>query len=393
MIEITNALPWIAPSSALGLVAIYGLRRWLVQYAQRKAGAKGEHAVKRELQRIFSETAHNFYLPLPGGRGLTEIDHVALTPNGILVIETKSYSGEIIARPDDSTWTQIKGRSRRSFQNPLRQNQAHIKAVQALGLDVPVIGHVVFAGQARFHNGIPEGVSSLSNLSDDLNELTRGRISDELHSAWEKLLSHVRTDREAKKEHLRGLKERFGGREFSFSAAPILMGATTLVTAWIFFAPRPSVESPNSGAISQPSQPAPNMAADSCLESDCNDSPEKSVATTIKKTDSQTVETSTEPAQFEELLEFFESPNAENRPGSEQKNESPSVESWVDSLELEAVQSEAPSTAVPAAPVVIKPADSPPQKRTQPTIPQRHTEEKSSWHPGMPTGNGSVRVW
>ena len=60
-------------------------------------GRIGEAAVSREIRkkldpklyRIF----HDLYLPRPDGKGTTQIDHAAISPFGIFVIETKNMTG------------------------------------------------------------------------------------------------------------------------------------------------------------------------------------------------------------------------------------------------------------------------------------------------------------
>ncbi|NEX15506.1 MAG: hypothetical protein C1943_02430 [Halochromatium sp.] len=100
-------------------------------YRPQLRGMLGERAVARVLKRYTRYVANDIILP-NGLGGLTQIDRLALTPNGILVIETKNYSGLVLGREQEPTWMQVIGRRRHLFQNPLRQNHGHIKAVQAL---------------------------------------------------------------------------------------------------------------------------------------------------------------------------------------------------------------------------------------------------------------------
>jgi len=62
---------------------------------------------------------------LPNGRGgWTQIDHLALMPSGIWVVETKNYQGRIFSKARQKTWTQKLGRHRNQFQSPLHPNYA-----------------------------------------------------------------------------------------------------------------------------------------------------------------------------------------------------------------------------------------------------------------------------
>lgn len=61
--------------------------------------------------------------------GYSQIDHVALTPYGIFVIETKNYQGTIYGGKDRKTWS-VNGKFK--MMNPFVQNYGHIKALASL---------------------------------------------------------------------------------------------------------------------------------------------------------------------------------------------------------------------------------------------------------------------
>ena len=97
---------------------------------------------------------------IPSKTGTTQIDHVIVSKFGLFVIETKNYKGWIFADAKDAKWTQVIFGRKHRFQNPLRQNYAHICALSEL-LELPkdkIIGVVCFMGDAKFKNGVPEGV-------------------------------------------------------------------------------------------------------------------------------------------------------------------------------------------------------------------------------------------
>lgn len=104
---------------------------------------------------------HDITLP-DGQGGTTQVDHVYIGTNGVFVIETKNFAGSIYGRANEPTWTQALGRTKNTFQNPIRQNYKHIVAVaDACGIDRSTIhGMVVFTGRSRFPRGKPAGVFS-----------------------------------------------------------------------------------------------------------------------------------------------------------------------------------------------------------------------------------------
>ena len=105
-------------------------------------------------------------ITLPTAEGTTQIDHVLVADTGIFVIETKHYSGWIFGDPKDSQWTQTIYRHKSRFQNPLRQNYAHVVALQNL-FDLPE-NHfhsvVVFTGDAKFKSDLGGNVVKVSDL-------------------------------------------------------------------------------------------------------------------------------------------------------------------------------------------------------------------------------------
>lgn len=177
-------------------------------------GRSGEARVGAVLDRIGVDTLHDVILA-DGRGGLTQVDHLVLTGAGLLVVETKNYSGLILGQEREAQWTQRLGRRSFPFQNPLRQNYAHTEAVKALVPGIRVFGRVVFTDAARFPKGLPPGVSSLSTLRADLRnelgiELDGASPSTAMRTAWETLTAKADRSRVARKAHLEGIAKRRG---------------------------------------------------------------------------------------------------------------------------------------------------------------------------------------
>jgi hypothetical protein len=220
-------------------------------------GARGERKVGRALEGLFDEVLHDIIIP-DGRGGLTQLDHVALTGAGLLVVEAKNYSGAIFGREEDAQWTQrLGGRSYR-FQNPLRQNHLHVSALQALPLGVPVRGQVVFTDDASFPNGLPKGVSHLKDIRRDLADLADGtEVPSDYAIPWGRLKATARTDKDARKAHLAGVRQKKGGGFRPQTAAMLLVLFTTWIAVmWMRFAP--STTQPAPQVTREP--PAPTIA-------------------------------------------------------------------------------------------------------------------------------------
>jgi hypothetical protein len=85
---------------------------------------------------------------------------LVVSPYGLFVVELKDWSGWIFANERDAYWTSVYFRRKYRFQNPLRQNFGHVKALQELlGIDSSAIHSVVvFRGRFSFKTPVPEGI-------------------------------------------------------------------------------------------------------------------------------------------------------------------------------------------------------------------------------------------
>jgi hypothetical protein len=107
---------------------------------------------------------------LPVGGETTQIDHLVVSSYGIFVIETKNIKGWIFGQLNQAQWTQVIYRFKQKFQNPLLQNNMHVKAVRdLLGLEHDQVHNVVvFVGTCTFKTPMPaevvHGVFSLAGL-------------------------------------------------------------------------------------------------------------------------------------------------------------------------------------------------------------------------------------
>jgi hypothetical protein len=92
--------------------------------------------------------------------GTTQIDHVIVSRYGVFVVETKNMSGWIFGSEDNPFWTKINRGNKLKFQNPLHQNEAHIRALSNLAGIPPERMHsvVVFRGDCSLKTEVPANV-------------------------------------------------------------------------------------------------------------------------------------------------------------------------------------------------------------------------------------------
>jgi restriction system protein len=199
-------------------VAVMALK--LVITSPRFKGRVGEARVTKTLQRrLDPETSMLLTdVTLPSGSGTTQIDHIAIIPAGIFVIETKNMSGWIFGNAESRRWTQVLHRKKTGFQNPLRQNHKHIKAVEAVtGVDRAMLFNlVVFAGHATPKTPFPETVFwKPRQMVDWLLEQSATRLSpDEMAEVRDRIdAARLAPGRHTDRVHIAHVKTRVGNRQ------------------------------------------------------------------------------------------------------------------------------------------------------------------------------------
>lgn len=93
-------------------------------------GEQGELLVDKELRNIAYQFGGYVYRQL----GLedkysnrSEIDNIYISDSGVFIIETKNRSGKIIGFENDEKWIIKHKHSHKYIENPLRQNQRHVR--------------------------------------------------------------------------------------------------------------------------------------------------------------------------------------------------------------------------------------------------------------------------
>ena len=133
---------------------------------------------------------HNVTLPTIDGT--TQIDHIVVSEFGIFVIETKNMRGWIFGSERQAEWTQKIFKKNVRFQNPLRQNYKHTKAVEAVTGSDPDRVHsvVVFVGDSTFKTEMPVNVVFCGGLARYIKTFQEPVLSEvEVASALDSILN------------------------------------------------------------------------------------------------------------------------------------------------------------------------------------------------------------
>lgn len=152
--------------------------------AQGKAGeARVHEALHKALPRSFKDQwsllPQGGLLPIEGRIPYTDIDHIAVTPQGIIAIETKDWAWDKISPVpgDDSLVERRRSDQVERFKNPYLQAQRkpqHLRNSLGLGPDVPIHFAVVFANpRNKLAGGFPANMLTLGDLPAWLGGIAR----------------------------------------------------------------------------------------------------------------------------------------------------------------------------------------------------------------------------
>jgi hypothetical protein len=102
-----------------------------LRHRHRAYRRRARAALLARLERIAFETAHQVQVP-DGMGGYIHIDHLLLTPRGVLMLDTRRVPGLIFGGDQMSEWTVMARGRRYTFDNPQPALYDRIAAVKAL---------------------------------------------------------------------------------------------------------------------------------------------------------------------------------------------------------------------------------------------------------------------
>ena len=204
----TTNLWWIFGAAVL----LFLLKAFLQNPAIK--GKMGEKAVRSVIgSNLDAETYIEFHdLIIPSRDGTTQVDHIYVSIFGIFVVETKNYSGWIFGDEKQARWTQIIYKQKHYFQNPLRQNYAHIKALSEL-LSLPedkFRSMVVFLGDCELKTEMPQNVCRVRSAAGYIKSFQTALLTKQECETAAAVLSadEYQADGEKLRAHKEGLRLR-----------------------------------------------------------------------------------------------------------------------------------------------------------------------------------------
>ena len=199
---------------------------WILQSPWFK-GTLGEIRVHLSLRGLLDKHEYRLFhdLMLPVRDGTTQIDHVIVSRFGVFVIETKNLKGWIFGGADQAQWTQVVYRRKSKFQNPIRQNYKHLKAVQELLRieEHKLHGVVAFVGSATPKSAMPLGVVwGVRSLADYVKSKRVAVLSEEQFLKFAESLSSggLRSNVRTRSAHVRHVKTQAARRSRELESCP-----------------------------------------------------------------------------------------------------------------------------------------------------------------------------
>ncbi|MFM0608766.1 nuclease-related domain-containing protein [Paraburkholderia sediminicola] len=183
------------------------------------AGNAGEAAVDAELRRVLAWLCgENFYLhrgPVllhhaPGASYPTaEIDHLAITPFGLFVFETKNWTGHIEPGPDETSLVRVAANGERELRkSPLKQNHSKMVFLRSVMPGMwPIRSFGIFASvNCTLSPALSPSLMRIADLAHQLRLCkTRYECRDQrevnVKAAWQAVLSVAEVDRDSIERH------------------------------------------------------------------------------------------------------------------------------------------------------------------------------------------------
>lgn len=147
-----------------------------------------------------------------------QIDLIAVSKRGILVIESKDYTGWIFGNGNQDRWTQVIYKDKFRFYNPIKQNENHINSLRSVIGNHRYYSLVIFGSGAELKDISYVPQNTFVAVDSRLNEVLLEICSREEVLTSEGVLEICRKihnkrlipTEEMRKEHIRRIKDQTG---------------------------------------------------------------------------------------------------------------------------------------------------------------------------------------
>ncbi|WP_455217987.1 nuclease-related domain-containing protein [Kaarinaea lacus] len=179
----------------VAVIVVIGAAWYIFQQVKKSQHQRHVHKV---LESLGVKYLRDVVLP-DGLEGMAFIDYLLLAPDGVVVLDIHYSEGHLFGGNAVDQWTQVINNKTFKFNNPLYDNQAKCQAVlwnvenilgdSAKEMNWKAHGWIAFTNAGNFPKGIPDHVSMIDELKNDLQ--TRLNLSDQVNEStlelWDKL--------------------------------------------------------------------------------------------------------------------------------------------------------------------------------------------------------------
>lgn len=205
----------IAIVLVISLILLFKLLNKNKPSAAEIKGLEGEMRVNKILKAMKYTYFHDTLLKQ--GPVSSQFDHIVIFPDKtVVVIETKNKDGFISGSASDDRWTQVIGKNRYQFYNPILQNQGHIKMLYKKMDTHKLYGYkilslVVFTSNKSTLRDTPSGVIHINELERTLRTLYKKKLFNRSRKFKKMLLfeDHSRNKREVQKHKEFAMRARY----------------------------------------------------------------------------------------------------------------------------------------------------------------------------------------
>lgn len=198
----------------LGLMILSALIRIFKPKIKGWMGEKAVSAILDSLPQNEYRVINNVIVPTE--RGTSQIDHIVVSVYGIFVIETKNYKGWITGSDKSDQWTKNMYGKKYFFQNPIKQNYGHVKALENI-LRLPedmFIPIVVFSINADLKVNTSHLVVYTVNLKKTIGKFKERKMDLAQVEILSKGISSMNIDSKGtRKSHVENVRQRVNDKE------------------------------------------------------------------------------------------------------------------------------------------------------------------------------------
>lgn len=206
-------------------------------------GKYGEYLTYKELKFLEKQDCKflfNTYLDKGNGE-TTEMDVIAITPQGMFVFESKNYSGWIFGSEKSKTWTQTlpqgKSSKKEHFLNPIWQNKLHVETLKKYVGNIPHFSVIVFSERCELKKIETESVPVIKRdrlyytVKSILKQNPVVLSQEQIDAIYQKLYQFTQVEDRVKEQHVENIKNNINGENNSLRYCPRCGSELVLRTA------------------------------------------------------------------------------------------------------------------------------------------------------------------